>query len=325
VLTISQCDGSTRGDEIKSLFVRNERTGFPHFFERVYRTLTEDGGASWIATDEAGAVVMHVAVFPRVFSRNGQTFRAALLGDLIADVSHRDFWSPVKLVRRAIADIRREGRFDFLYTDPSPNSIAVAKAAGFTSLGDLRRYVAPVNSMYLTFCGIRSRTARASVDCGDQLDPSSRDALRDLSAAQTLSAERSAHFYMAHAGGQLAPQPRYVTIRRRAARSAKPQAIAMLAGTDAADTVSLIDLRWDGDGFDVGSALHAVAHTARRHGYRKLSCATLDGSRFAHSLSSYGFFARECIQPVFVLALHPSDPPPPAPEWMLTSLDGSAW
>lgn len=325
MLTFWQCDSTTRADEIKALFVRNERPGFPSFFERVYRTLSAEGGASWIATDEEGTVVMHVALFPRSFRRDGRTFRAALLGDLIADVRYRDFWSPLKLFRRAIADVKREGRFDFLYTDPSPNSIAIVKAAGFAPLGELRRYVAPVNPLYLAFCGVRARTARARAVCEDRLDATDSDSFAELGAVPDLRAQRSADFYRAHAGGQLAPDARYVVVRGRSTADETPSAVGMLAPTDAPGTAALVDFQWDESRLGVHSALHAVAHAARSQGFRKLSCATLDGSRFADALSGYGFIGRECIQPIFVLGLRPSDPLPQAPEWMLTSLDGSAW
>jgi hypothetical protein len=268
---------------------------------------------------------MHVAVFPRSFRGDGETFRVGLLGDLIADVQYRDFWSPLKLFRRAIGDIRREGRFDFLYTDPSPNSIGIIKAVGFVPLGALRRYVAPVNPLYLAFCGVRARARRARAKCQDQLDTTGAATIAGVAGTAHLRATRSAAFYRAREGGELAPHARYVLVRARDASDDSPSAVGMLASSDGAETATLVDLRWDDSRLDVKDALHAVAHAARSQGFRKLSCATLDGSHFAESLSTYGFIGRESIQPIFVLPLRSAQPLPGAPEWMLTSLDGSAW
>lgn len=324
MLTFSKCDSTTRATEIKALFLRNDRPAFPDFFERVYRTLAAEGGASWIATDEQGDVVMHIALFPRSFRGNSGTYRVGLIGDLMADVPYRDFWSPLKLFRRAIADIKREGAFDFLYSDPSPNSVALAKAVGFVSLGELRRYVAPVNPLYLAFCGARARATRTRARCERELDAEGSATLGDLAGAH-LQATRSPDFYRARTGGELAPTPRYVTVRPHDAADERPAAVGMLAAHDGAETAALVDLQWDAERLGVESALHAVARAARAQGFRKLSCATLGGSRFAESLSSYGFIARECIQPMFVLRMNPAQSLPQGPEWMLTSLDGSAW
>ena len=74
VLKLEQCDGTTRADEIKALFVRNDRPGFPDFFDRVYPSLAAEGGASWIGVEDDGSVVMHVAVFPRTFRHGGRTW-----------------------------------------------------------------------------------------------------------------------------------------------------------------------------------------------------------------------------------------------------------
>jgi hypothetical protein len=325
VLTYWQCDSTTRADEIKDLFVRNDRPGFPHFFERVYRTLAAEGGMSWIATDEEGKVVMHVALFPRSFQGDGTAFRVGLLGDLIADVQYRDFWSPLKLFRRAIGDIRRDGRFDFLYTDPSPNSVAIVKAVGFSPLGELRRYVAPVNPLYLTFCGVRARAKRSRSKCHGKLDATGAATVDGMGGATDLRARRSAEFYRAREGGDLAPHAQYVLVQARGGGDTQPSAVGMLAVRDGADTAALVDLQWDESRLAVKDALHAVARAARSQGFRKLSCATLDGSHFAESLASYGFIGREAIQPIFVLPLRASSALPRAPEWMLTSLDGSAW
>lgn len=324
MLKFSKCDSVTRAAEIQALFLRNDRPTFPYFFDRVYRTLAAEGGASWIAADEQGDVVMHIALFPRSFRGETGTYRVGLIGDLMADVPYRDFWSPLKLFRRAIADIRREGKFDFLYSDPSPNSVALAKAVGFTPLGDLRRYVAPVNPVYLAFCGARARAARTRSSWQPELDAEGSATLADLAGAY-LQATRSSDFYRARAGGELAPTSGYVVVWPRGDDDERPAAVGMLAARAGADTADLVDLQWDAQRLGIQSALHAVARAARARGFHKLSCATLGGSRFAESLSSYGFIGRECIQPMFVLPLQETQALPAAPDWMLTSLDGSAW
>ena len=326
MLSFWRCDSTARAREIQDLFLRNDRPGFPSFFLRVYHTLAAEGGASWVATDDEGVVVMHVALFPRSFECEGRTYRVGLLGDLMADVQYRDFWSPLKLFRRVIADIKREGRFDFLYTDPSPNSVALAKAVGFAPLGELRRYVAPVNAAYLALCGVRAGAKKPESRCAGHLNEAADGAFAALTGTTQLQAQRTPAFYHAHAGGELAPHAEYVLVGPTGSDDpTAPTAVGMLAASEGDDTATLLDLRWDESRLTVQDALHAVAHAARTKGFRKLSCATLDGSRFAQSLSNYGFFSREPIQPIFVLPLNAADLVPSAPDWMLTSLDGSAW
>ena len=327
MLSFSKCDSTERANEIQELFVRNDRPTFPRFFDRAYRTLSAEGGASWVVTDDSGRVVMHVALFPRTFRGRGRTCHAGMLGDLVADQEYRDFWTPLKMFRRAIADIKREGRVDFLYTDPSPNSVAIAKGAGFTPLGDLRRFVAPTNPLYLTFCGLRGRARRLQTSESAALTLGRGDADIDpLHSSREFRAARTVSFYGTRENGEVAPRSRYVIMRSPKSANGNADGIGMLAAPEGSDTASLVDLLWRDGSIAVQDALHAVARRARAGGFRKMSCVTLEGSGFADALKRYGFVPREVIQPIFWLAVRtPASPPPEASEWMLTSLDGSAW
>src|SRR3989441_13378618 len=68
-LTIERCDSLAHGDEIKALFLRNDRPTFPAFFDRAYPYAVSAGARSWVARDGRGAMVGHLAAFPRAEER----------------------------------------------------------------------------------------------------------------------------------------------------------------------------------------------------------------------------------------------------------------
>src|SRR5205809_426434 len=95
-LTIERCDSLAHGDEIKALFLRNDRPTFPAFFDRAYPYAVSAGARSWVARDGRGVMVGHLAAFPRVFCDATRVARAALLVDNVFDAAHRTFWSAVE-------------------------------------------------------------------------------------------------------------------------------------------------------------------------------------------------------------------------------------
>src|SRR5690606_24590743 len=83
-----------------------------------------------------------------------------VLGDLMVDEAHRDFWAPVRLVRLMVGALKREGNMRFLYTTATNEAETVFKAGGFKPFGQLRRYVIPTLAPYLTFARIRASVPR---------------------------------------------------------------------------------------------------------------------------------------------------------------------
>src|SRR5438445_1261832 len=144
-LTMERCDSVAQGEEIKALFLRNERPTFSAFFDRAYRYAMSAGGASWVARNGPAGIVGHQAVFPLSFADGHRVVQGALFVDSLFDRPHRNFWSAVELCRRTLADLRDAGRFDFAYTDPTPPALAVLRATGFTTIGTFQRFVLPLN------------------------------------------------------------------------------------------------------------------------------------------------------------------------------------
>src|SRR5687768_9332403 len=106
-LQIERCLPSSRAEGIHALFERSGKTDFARVFERAYRPRESDGLRSWIGTS-GGAVVLHISVSPQRFENGAQIFTGGLMGDLMSDEAHRDFWSPIKLARRVVADIKND-------------------------------------------------------------------------------------------------------------------------------------------------------------------------------------------------------------------------
>ena len=144
-LVVECCDPRTREREIKDLFARNERTGFDAAFDRAYRQRADKGLRSWIGLVD-GEAVMHISVSPMAFKGAGVELTAGVLGDLLVSEGHRDFWAPVRLLRTLIADLKRAGNIDFLFTTTVADAEPVFKAGGFKPYGSLRRFVMPTFS-----------------------------------------------------------------------------------------------------------------------------------------------------------------------------------
>ena len=177
-LQFERCAVGVFAEEIKALFVRNDAPEFPEFFERAYSQTASAGGISWIARDGQGKLVGHYAALPRVFRSESRQARAALLVDLLLDRVHRNFWSAAELCRRAAADLRESGEFDFAYSDPSPVARGIMRAAGFTERGTLERFAAPLNFLYNGFFHVKSRAVSLTAErIGGLEDPRLAQAL----------------------------------------------------------------------------------------------------------------------------------------------------
>src|SRR5688572_4396745 len=170
-LALELCDPRDREAEIKDLFARNDRVGFDAVFERAYRKRAEHGLRSWIGLADNQAV-MHISVTPMPFAGGGRTMMCGVLGDLMVDASHRDFWAPVRLMRKMVSDLKRAGEIDCLMTTTVADAESVFKAGGFKTFGSFRRYVLPLSRPYLTFARIRSRVSlrRAKPDTFHDLE-----------------------------------------------------------------------------------------------------------------------------------------------------------
>jgi hypothetical protein len=324
-LQFERCAIGVSGDEIKALFVRNEATEFPAIFQRAYSQTASAGGISWIARDGQGKLVGHYAALPRAFRSEGRQARAALLVDLLLDRVHRNFWSAAELCRRAAADLRDSGDFDFAYSDPSPVARGAMKAAGFTERGTLERFAAPLNPLYNGFFHLKSRAVSLTAERIDGLnDPRLAQALCALRPGAYFQGQRSLDLYATRLGLCTIPTWEWLLLRDPHA-GATPCALALTAPEPGKSVLRILDVLWDDRSVSPASILRAVTCTARGQGYGRLNMVTLDHSALAGALNRCGFIGRGDTLPLFVLPLRQPDALPPLNDWVLTELDGSGW
>ena len=327
-LTIERCDSLAHGDEIKALFLRNDRPTFPAFFDRAYPYAVSAGARSWVARDGRGVMVGHLAAFPRVFRDATRVARAALLVDNVFDAAHRNFWSAVELCRRALADLSATGDFDFAYTDPTPPGLALVRALRFTQVGTLHRFVLPLQPLYLGFFRIKARAEPLSVErVGGRDDARIAAALRALRPGARFRGERSLDLYATRLGGETIPNWQWLVLRAdpEGGGGTAVAGLVLTARPPGAATASVIDAVWDDARVSPASVLHAVARAARDDGCKKLSMFTLAESALARSLKACGFVRRADALPVVVHLSREGAELPPIRDWSMTYFDGSAW
>ena len=324
-LQFERCAVGAFAEEIKALFVRNDAAGFPTFYERAYSRTASAGGISWIARDGQGKLVGHYAALPRAFHSEGRQARAALLVDLLLDRVHRNFWSAAELCRRAAADLREAGDFDFAYSDPSPVARGIMRAAGFTERGTLERFAAPLNLLYNGFFHVKSRAVSLTVErIGGLDDRRVAQALSALRPGAYFQGQRSVDLYATRLGLGALPTWEWLLLQDPHA-GATPCALALTAPQPDKRVLRIVDLLWDDRSLSLVSILTAVTRAAREHGYRRLNIVTLAESAFASTLKRCGFIGRGDALPLFWLSLRQLDTLPPLHDWVLTELDGSGW
>ncbi len=320
---IERCDGLTRAEGIQALFARNGRPAFAQFFRRAYGGVTGAGGGSWVGLDPQGTVVMHMAVFPRVFRSRSLTMRAGLVGDLMVDAPLRNFWAPLSLFRTAVADIRQEGVFDFLYTDPIPVSTGIVKAVGFVPLGQLCRHVLPLNGVYLLLGRLRAPGPQLVADRLPGTEPDRVVSLLEaLQPGAALRAVRTLEIYGARLGEEGVGRADWRVLSPPAG-SGSPVGLVLLTSAPRRRLV-VLDVLWADRQVEPEAVLLAVARAVRRD-YRTLQLTTLARSRVAEAAGRVGFVSRPDAQPVVVCALRDELRLPPLRDWYLNSVDGSAW
>jgi hypothetical protein len=318
-LVVERCDPRDREAEIKGLFARNDQPGFDAVFERAYRPRAQHGMNSWVGMigDEA---VMHVSVSPVPFHRSGDTIMAGVLGDLMVDEGHRDFWGPMRLLRTMVSDLTREGNIDFLFTTTVEDAESLFKAAGFKPFATLRRYVLPLSLPYLGFVRMRSRAAKLTaalcsvqaVEWNPALAHESADHWRPSPSTEFYGTRIPRH---EHADGT------WVTIGRKNAGEAGQ---VLLSRNSTLKEFCVADALWCDDSARLGDVLLSAARWARAERVPRLTISTLEESRVAQQLTDAGFFARAIRSQILLRPLSKAAPPP-VEDWFLTGLALSGW
>jgi hypothetical protein len=318
-LVVERCDPRAREIEIKGLFARNGQPQFDSVFERAYRPRADHGMTSWIGRIGERAV-MHIAVTPLPLHRTGSAMMAGVLGDLMVDDGHRDFWGPMRLLRTMVADLTREGTVDFLLTTTVQDAESVFKAAGFKPFGTLRRYVLPLALPYLGFAKLRSRAMKLTPALGSSR-PEEWDSTLSLESADHWRPTSSVEYYRTRVPRSEHTDGTWVTVKRANGGEAGQ---VLLSRNASLNEFCIADVLWCGDNARLSDVLLSAARWARSEHAPRLSISTLEESRVAQQLAHAGFFARS-VRSVILLRPLRNSAPPPVEDWFLTGFALSGW
>ncbi len=318
-LVLEMCDPREREAELKELFARNGKEIFAEVFERAYRPRAEQGLRSWIALQD-GKAIMHISVTPVPLVRGDTTYTVGIMGDLMVDDGHRDFWTPVKLLRKLTGDLKRAGQVDFLLSTTTSEAESVFKATGFKPFATLRRFVLPLNPLYLLAARLRAGVKRTKTQPGsfEQLATTSPALVDNAPAFRPQASEQ---FYATRIPRFEFTDEAWVAVSNGRKTT---EGYALLARDPYLNELRLADAFWNGAGIGVGEIVHAAARWGRKHGYKKFTLGTIDESQFAHDLRRAGFFARDVRSQLLLNQISPRTAPSPD-DWFLLGFALSGW
>ncbi|MDQ3995529.1 MAG: hypothetical protein M3303_00760 [Gemmatimonadota bacterium] len=329
-LKIVSANPLEHAEEIKELFLANERPEFPEFFDRAYPSAVRGGGKSWIGVDADGRLVMHIARFPHRFAFGERTVVSGLLVNLMAAKSHRTVVPALTLMRQVTADSKGERDVDFLYADPNAAGTALLKAAGFATVGTLKRFVFPlaggrwytdaIARVYHARVRVRAwnHGARAVEYTAQHFNPDAFE--RPAGASPALRAFRPPDLYRQRLAGYPSSTDHWFTFHENA-RSTQPSAAVLVRGS-LDRTATLYSLSRE-PSLRLFAIVPSLTAALRRAGYRRLSVSTLAGTHFAEELTRAGFIPREDSDPIMVCAVTElgADALRAAATWEITELD----
>jgi hypothetical protein len=318
-LALVQSIPSACAAEIQALF---ERAGQPEFsatFERSYRVRERSGLRSWIGVEDA-RVVLHISISPERFSCGPRGLMGGLPGDLMADSTHRQFWHPLKLVRGMVADVKREGKLDFLLTSFVPAAEAVFRAAGFQRFAPLQRHAIPLVWPYPLARRLLHGEGRAPLTALPFADSRAISALSGLGSPDAMRPVPGAEYYTTRMPRQEYPAGIWLLSGDPAA----PDAMVLVSPTPGHD-LTIADVVWRTPGVRLAGVLSGVAAWAARKGHRKAYLTTIPGTRLARDAQRAGFLARPSEAAVMLLPLRDPAALPPAEQWALTPFALTGW
>ncbi len=315
-VVLEMCDPRERERELKDLFARNGKPEFATVFDRAYRLRAQQGQRCCVAL-LGSDVVMHVSVTPVPLVRGNESFTVGVMSDLMADDGYRDFWAPVKLLRKLTSELKKTGDIDFLLSTTTPEAESVFKATGFKPFGTLRRYVLPLNPLYLAFARLRSGVKRTKT----QSSSYDQFAQAQFPLPEVVRPAATAEFYASRI-----PRMEFVDGNWLSVLNGRKsnEAFALMARDPYMNDLRLADAFWNDAGLGIGEVLHAAARWGRRQGFKKFALGTLHESRFAQELQRCGFFPRDVRSQLLVNQLSPRTAPKPD-DWFLLGFALSGW
>lgn len=318
-VVIERCLPSQRTAGIVGLFDRVGQPGFAAVLNRIYHGRERGGLQSWIAV-LAGQVVLHISVSPLQFSDGSSSIAGGVLGDLMAEPAHRDFWTPVALVRRVVSDVRASQVPDFLLTSYVPAAEAVFRAAGFQPFANLMRYVFPLVWPYVFVRGLEHGERRPALEAVPFRDYPIATMARPPGSPGCLRPVSNSDYFATRMPRIQYPEGHWLIAGTRE----EPDALVLTSPKSKAELV-VADVLWREPTAPLAGVLSSVARWAARQGYRRVTLTTLEGSRLAQAGQRAGFLLRHDPYPLMILQSTQSVALPPPREWSLTPFALSTW
>ena len=318
-LALEQSLPSARAADIQALF---ERAGQPEFraaYERAYRVRERFGLRSWIGVEDA-RVVLHISVSPERFTFGPRTFTGGMPGDLMADSTHRQFWHPLKLVRRMVADVKKEGTLDFLLTSFVPAAEGVFRAAGFQRFAPLQRHVMPLTWPYPLARRLLHRERSAPLTAVPFTDERAIAVLGRLTSPDVMRAAPAREYYLTRMPRQEYPAGTWLL----AGDPAAPHAMVLVSPMPHRD-LAIADAIWRDRTTGLAGVLSGVAAWAARQGHRRVYLTTIPGTRLATDAQRAGFLPRPSEASLMLLPLGDAGTIPPPDAWALTPFALTGW
>jgi hypothetical protein len=294
--TAHRVDPLAVGDQLKRLFLENERPEFPEWFDRAYPLAVREGAASWVSTETDGRVIAHVAGFPATISVQGRDVRGALLCNLMADSAHRTFFPVVAAVKRAVRELRQDGA-EFVYTNPiNPGSVSVMRAAGLKKVGTQNRFLLPLGDrrspggllMSARFWAL-SRRLRAVEAVPAEIEEVVEWTVRERCEVSRVTVRRSRDVYFMRLGELRTDAYWGYVLRDSTERDVGAALVARPSAESGEARVITLRCRT----LDrVAACVAAVGIALRRVGVRRANTTALEGTPFARALVQGGFVQR---------------------------------
>jgi len=313
-------------EEIKQLFVADERPEFVPFFDRAYAAGVQAGGGSWVGCDPDGHIVMHLACFPRRFRFGERDVVGGLMRDALVARPYRSFFPAHALIKRATEDTRARGSMDFVYTNPNRHAKAVMDLCGFAQIGTLERYVLPVGHrrwivdrpIGLVHAGVRLVRGGATLVPRAASEFSAVEFASPPGDSPRLRPYHNAAQYLARLEGYPAAADWWFTLKENGAGAAG----LLVRGPDSSCLADLYAVRRD-PRLPLARLISSLAVAVRANRCTRLQVWTLAESLFATEVRRSGFVPRQEAAPLVATALTPNGQAVlhAAHLWEITSLD----
>jgi hypothetical protein len=253
--------------------------------------------SSWIARDETGRVVGHIAMFPQRFVCKSSEYTGAIGANLVMDTRHRNLANAVALIRGVLSDAEREGNIDFLFGDPNEHGRAImSSVGGFTEVGVLTRFVLPLGqsgvldravAAYVGFRLKRARREPMDVERRSAVTFDAREVERPSGQSSALRPVHTLELYRRRLRGYPTDGDDWYLFTRDSERVA-----AVLVRRFQGDRAELCCV-WRRPEVSLVQLLHPIVSDLRTAGVKRLQAFSVIPSALGRELRSAGFMRRE--------------------------------